>query len=168
MRDARITPIYEGTNGIQALDLLARKVLGDRGQALRDFLSSVQNFAADASSAPEVSAMADKLSALVERTRGVAAGFTEAVRPDPDAVSIAANHFLRLLGHVTLGFLWLRMARLALDQAKEDQQGRGDFLAAKVSTARFYFERLLPEVEMHFAALSATPDSVMVPLSHLS
>jgi alkylation response protein AidB-like acyl-CoA dehydrogenase len=137
VRDARINTIYEGTNGVQAMDLLGRKVLHDGGARLRRFADRVRNDAAAVDSE-----FAPPLLALLDDVLRVAGEIGERGQADPDEVGAAATPFLRLLGHLAYAWLWARMGTLAL--AHPDDA----FHRAKLATARFYFARLLPETAM--------------------
>ena len=137
-RDSRITPIYEGTNGIQALDLVRRKILGDRGAAVRDLMAEMDALArapGSVATAPILDALAGGLEELGEATDWLLAD-----RPAATAAA-AATPYLALLGTVAGGWLLARSAAIAEARAAED----GDpFYRAKVDTARFYAECVLP------------------------
>ena len=137
-RDSRITPIYEGTNGIQALDLVRRKILGDRGAAVGDLMAEMDALArgtGSAATAPILDALAGALKELGEATDWLLAD-----RPAATAAA-AATPYLALLGTVAGGWLLARSAAIADARAAED----GDpFYRAKVDTARFYAECVLP------------------------
>ncbi len=137
-RDSRITPIYEGTNGIQALDLVRRKILGDRGAAVGDLMAEMDALArgpGSAATAPILDALAGGLAELGEATDWLLAD-----RPAATAAA-AATPYLALLGTVAGGWLLARSAAIADARAAED----GDpFYRAKVDTARFYAECVLP------------------------
>jgi alkylation response protein AidB-like acyl-CoA dehydrogenase len=157
VRDARINMIYEGANGIQALDLLARKVLSDGGARLQKFGAIVQAFAVQqqdrADMAEFIGPLADLGQKLVQLTGEIAAK----TAANPDEVGAASVPYLRCVGHIVFAYFWARMARIALDK-----QGGGDvFYAAKLATARFYFARLLPETAMHLRAARSGADKLM-------
>ena len=137
-RDCRITPIYEGTNGIQALDLVRRKILGDRGAALEELMAEMDGLAQSgggAATAPILEALGEAVASLRE-----AAAWLLAERPAATAAA-AATPFLALLGTVTGGYLLARSALLAEPRAEDAD---GAFYRAKVETARFYAECVLP------------------------
>ena len=137
-RDSRITPIYEGTNGIQALDLVRRKILGDRGAALEDLMAEMGALAREkgsAATAPILDALAAALEELGEANDWLLADRA------PAAAAAAATPYLALLGTVAGGWLLARSAVVADVRAEAD----GDaFYRAKVETARFYAECVLP------------------------
>ena len=135
VRDVRIAQIYEGTNGIQALDLLGRKVVADGGAALRQFTAQIRTFA-EQPGAP----YAAELREAVQRLEAVSDWLLAQADHDPRAVGAAAVEYLHLLGYTAYAWLWARMAQLAEQRLTEEP----DFYAGKLATAEFYFRRLLP------------------------
>jgi butyryl-CoA dehydrogenase len=158
VRDARITQLYEGTNGIQALDLVARKLPAHTGRYLRSFFHPVQEFIEaheDEEAMKEFVLPLAKAFGRLQRATGWIA--QRGVR-DPDAAGAAATDYLRLFGLVALGYMWARMAALALEKREGDDAG---FYEAKIKTARFYMQRLLPQTSGVFAAIMAGGKSIM-------
>ncbi|WP_248796092.1 acyl-CoA dehydrogenase C-terminal domain-containing protein [Pseudomonas sp. MWU13-2105] len=137
VRDVRIAQIYEGTNGIQALDLLGRKVVGNAGVALRLFTAEIRHYATQ----PDV-AYADELLDAVQRLESLSDWLREQAAHNPNAIGSACVEYLHLLGYVAYAYLWARMARVAQDKHSEDP----GFYGAKLATAAFYFSRLLPRI----------------------
>jgi hypothetical protein len=156
VRDARINMIYEGTNGIQALDLLGRKVLFDKGSKLSRFAALVEAFLQDARE-PAMAEFTGPLRALLVDTGKLTAEIAAKSRDNPDEASAAATPYLRIIGHLVYAWLWARMARIAL--AKLDS-GDG-FHAAKLATARYYYARLLPETASLLQAARSGAGPVM-------
>ena len=144
VRDARINMIYEGTNGIQALDLIGRKVLHDQGAKLRAFGAIVQDFVVAQLGDARMQEFVGPLAALGQQVAALTADVAARAAADPREASAAATPYLRLVGHLCYAWLWARMARVALDHAADDADG---FHAAKLATARFYFSELLPETD---------------------
>jgi hypothetical protein len=141
VRDARINTIYEGTNTVQALDLLGRKVLGDNGAALRAFGQLVQEFVEDQGTDEAMQEFVNPLADLGDKVTKLTMEIGMKAMGNADEVGAAAVDYLRICGHLVLAYFWARMARIALD--KKDS---GDpFYTAKLATARFYFAKLLPE-----------------------
>ena len=139
-RDSRITPIYEGTNGIQALDLVRRKILGDRGAALDELMDEMNALAQGGggpATAPVLDALAEGIAALREATGWLLAG-----RPAETAAA-AATPYLALLGTVAGGYLLARSALIAESRASA-ADGEAAFYRAKIDNARFYAECVLP------------------------
>lgn len=160
MRDARIACIYEGTNGVQALDLLGRKVLGSGGQLARLLGGLIgafcQNHAGYEEMADYVPRLAGLLKAWSEATERVA---KRAAR-DPEEVGAAAVDYLQLTGYLCLAWCWAKVVAVSIAALKHDPADRG-FYEAKLATARFYFTRVLPRADAHLDALDAGADPVM-------
>jgi alkylation response protein AidB-like acyl-CoA dehydrogenase len=154
-RDARINMIYEGTNGIQALDLLGRKVLFDGGAKLarlaRLIGATLGEHAQDAAMLEFTAPLATLLRDVLDLTTDLGAR----AKADPDEIGAAAVPYLRLVGHMVYGWLWLRMAAIARGQPDSA------FHAAKLATARFYFARVLPETAMQLRAAKAGAATLM-------
>ena len=160
VRDCRISQIYEGTNGIQAIDLLGRKVLMDQGQKLRKFTKQIHKFCQANEGNAQLAEFVAPLAKLLKDVGDITMGIGMATMKDRDEAGAAATDYLRLVGHLTYAWLWARMAEVAyakLDTASDD------FYKAKIATARFYFAKLLPEVE----SLKATIKGGAKPLMSL-
>jgi len=159
VRDARIAMLYEGTTGIQALDLLGRKVLGSGGKLLMAFTEHMGAFIAehgDEAAAEFIQPLARYKDEWL--TLSLAVG--EKAMANADEAGAAAVDYLMYAGYVTLGYFWARMAVVA--QAKlAAGDGDRDFYEAKLHTARFYFQRLLPRADAHRAALESGADNLM-------
>ena len=141
VRDNRINMIYEGTNTIQSLDLLGRKVLGDQGTQLKKFGAEIQQFAMANMSDARMQEFLLPLADLGEKVNKLTAEVGMKAMSNPEEVGAAAVDYLRVVGHMVFAYLWARMARVALDKADSGDR----FYAAKLVTARFYFAKLLPE-----------------------
>jgi alkylation response protein AidB-like acyl-CoA dehydrogenase len=149
VRDARINMIYEGTNTIQSLDLLGRKVLMDNGARLKKFGKLVQDFIEEEGVKEEMQEFINPLADLGEKVTKLTMELGMKAMGNQDEVGGAAVDYLRVCGHLVFAYFFARMARIALDK-----QNSGDpFYTAKLHTARFYFQRLLPETA--FAIRSA-------------
>jgi len=159
VRDARIAMLYEGTTGIQALDLLGRKVLGSGGKLLTTFTDQVGEFIAVHDDEAVVEFM-EPLGRYKDEWLTLSLAVGEKAMANADEAGAAAVDYLMYAGYVTLGYFWARMAVVA--QAKL-AAGEGDkaFYEAKLHTARFYFQRLLPRADAHRAALQSGADNLM-------
>ena len=160
-RDVRITRIYEGTNGIQAIDLIKRKTLASERKLLDLFLEEVRGFCDANADAGEVS------TELVARTRKVADEWSEltdrlmaAAGDDINAPMSAAFEYLEYSGYAALAWCWARMAVTAEQALKEDNADRA-FLEGKLQTARFYFDRILPRTRALAESMVADTQSLM-------
>ncbi len=141
VRDARINMIYEGTNTIQSLDLLGRKVLGDNGAKLKKFGKRIQAFVEDEGTDEAMQEFVNPLADLGDKVTKLTTELGMKAFGNADEVGAAAVDYLRVLGHLTFAYFWARMAKVALGR-----KDAGDpFYTAKLATARFYFAKLLPE-----------------------
>ncbi len=157
VRDARINMIYEGTNSIQALDLLGRKILGDMGAKLKKFGQLVTDFVEEEGVKPEMQEFIKPLADLAEKVQKLTMEIGMKAFQNPDEVGAAAVPYLRTVGHLVFSYFWARMARVALDKEAE-----GDpFYKAKLATARFYFAKLLPETASTIRAARAGSKTLM-------
>lgn len=153
VRDCRITLIYEGTNQIQALDLLGRKVLQDQGRTLELLVARIL---ADLAACPsELAPLSGTVRPLVEGWRELAMKLAGATADDADALGAAAMDFMMYSGYTLMGWLWVRMAAAA-EPARD-----GEYARAIRHTARFYVERLLPRAELHARTALGGPEALM-------
>jgi butyryl-CoA dehydrogenase len=144
VRDSRINLIYEGTNTIQSLDLLGRKVLMDNGAKLRKFGEKIKSFVEENGTDEAMSEFITPLGDLGDKVTKLTMEIGMKGFQNPDEVGAAAVPYLRVVGHLVYSYFFAQMAKIAL--AKEDS---GDnFYKAKLATARFYFARLQPETAM--------------------
>jgi alkylation response protein AidB-like acyl-CoA dehydrogenase len=144
VRDSRINMIYEGTNTIQSLDLLGRKVLMDNGAKLRKFGAKVQAFVEENGTDEAMSEFITPLADLGDKVTKLTMEIGMKAFQNPDEVGAAAVPYLRVVGHMVYAYFFARMAKIAL----EKQDGGDKFYQSKLGTARFYFARLLPETAM--------------------
>ncbi len=161
VRDARINMIYEGTNTIQALDLLGRKVLSDNGARMKKFAKMIGAFVVaeqgDAAMADAMAEFVAPLADLGDKVNKLTMELGMKAMQSPDEVGAAAVDYLRVIGHLVYAYFWARMAKVAL--AKLD--GGDPFYAAKLATARFYFAKLLPETASAFRTARAGSQVLM-------
>lgn len=141
VRDVRITQIYEGTNGIQALDLMGRKIVANEGRYFELFAGEVAEFiqahSADAAMRPYLEPLASALERLADVTEGV----IERAKNNPNEIGAASVEYLDLFGHTALAYMWARIVKTAAPDAEADTSG---YLSGKLKAANFYFTRLLP------------------------
>ncbi len=161
VRDARITMLYEGTNGVQALDLVGRKLPKDGGRALQAFFAELTAYAkergADPAMAPYVKAVSQALGDLQQATMW----FLQNALGNPDNAGAGATDYMHLFGLVALGYMWCLIAEAA--QAKTGARGNGaaDRMEQRLATARFFMERMLPATATHLARIKAGAASTM-------
>ena len=161
VRDARIAMIYEGTNGIQALDLVGRKLPAHMGRYLRSFFHPVSNFieenggSADKGFSKMIEGLGQAFGALQLSTGLIA----ERGLKDPEEAGAAATDYLRLLGLVAMGYCFARSAQVAMARLAEGSDE--GFYRSKLATARFFFDRLLPQATTCFLAIKSGKAAMM-------
>ncbi|MDH1108367.1 acyl-CoA dehydrogenase C-terminal domain-containing protein [Pseudomonas otitidis] len=160
VRDCRIAPIYEGTNGIQALDLLGRKVLGSQGKLLTGFTKRVHQFCQAQAEHPQLKAQVAQLADLNRQWGELTQRIGMAAMKNPDEVGAASVDYLMYSGYIVLAYFWLQMAVVARQQL-DAGTGEAAFYEAKLLTCDFYFKRLLPRTAAHKAAAEAGSDCLM-------
>jgi len=157
VRDARINMIYEGTNTIQALDLLGRKVLGDMGQKLKKFGKIIETFIEEEGVRKDMQEFIDPLAELASKVEKLTKEIGMKAMMNHEEVGAAAVPYLRLVGHLVYAYLFARMAKIALaNKASTDS-----FYQAKLITAKFYFAKLLPETAQLIRSASAGSKTLM-------
>jgi hypothetical protein len=153
-RDARITTLYEGTTGIQALDLTGRKLVQLQGAGLKVLLAELESFLSTHGGDADIAEFAAPMAALGKQWQSVSLGIGRAAASDADEIGAAAYDYLCFSGYVLLGHAWLRQ----LVAARAHAPG---FIEAKRETARFVFARLLPRAQMHAAAIGSGAGTLM-------
>jgi alkylation response protein AidB-like acyl-CoA dehydrogenase len=145
VRDARINMIYEGTNTIQSLDLLGRKVLGDNGAKLKAFGAHIAQFVEDEGVSEAMAEFVNPLAELGDKVQKLTTELGIKGLANADEVGAAAVDYLRVVGHLVFAWLFARMAKIALERQADASTAADPFYTAKLATARFYFAKLLPE-----------------------
>jgi alkylation response protein AidB-like acyl-CoA dehydrogenase len=143
VRDGRILQQYEGTNGIQSLDLLGRKVLATGGASLRTFTDQIDAFCAENAGKPDLKEFIDVLAPLTKEWHDLVSQILQRAIKNPDEAGAASYDFLSYAGYVIYAFLFARMAAVSLTKLKAGTTD-AEFYRAKLHTARFFFQRLLP------------------------
>ena len=144
VRDARIAQIYEGTNGIQAMDLVGRKLPMNGGRALQAFLKIVADEVAQAKSDPKLAGVAEALEKASGQLGAATMWLMQNAMQNPENAGAGAVHYMHILGIVATGLMWLRMAKAAATLLESDE-GDTRYLEAKLITARFFAERVMPD-----------------------
>ncbi|WP_430910820.1 acyl-CoA dehydrogenase C-terminal domain-containing protein [Methylobacterium sp. sgz302541] len=160
VRDARIAMIYEGANGVQAMDLIGRKLPKDGGRAMMGFLGEVQTFIKDNAEDEALKGFAAPLQAGLNDLQAATMWLMQNAMAKPDNAGAGATDYMHLLGLVAMGYMWGRIAKAA--NAKK-ASGEGDLAAmeAKLVTGRFYMERMLPETALRLARIKTGSDATM-------
>ena len=160
VRDARIAMIYEGTNGIQALDLLGRKILGSQGQLLAGFIGEIKAWCEAPSDSPVKARYLSTLAEAVNQWETLSRELGVKAASNPAEVGAASFDYLMFAGYVTLGYLWLQAGEVA-ELALENGTTETDFYTAKLETLRFYYERILPRIHSLAVTIRAGAGSLM-------
>ncbi|MFK7856072.1 MAG: acyl-CoA dehydrogenase C-terminal domain-containing protein [Granulosicoccus sp.] len=160
VRDARISMIYEGTTGIQAIDLLGRKVLGSQGALLKGYAKQIDAFCKEHDDEPRLSRYLRPLSQLNAEWADLTRRIGMAALQDKEEAGAASVDYLMYSGYIVMGFFWAKAA-VAAHQQLEAGEGDATFLRAKLFTARFYMERLLPRTKSLATTMLSGADNLM-------
>jgi hypothetical protein len=159
VRDARIAMIYEGANGIQALDLVGRKLPRDGGRAVMAFFGEVAAFAKDHGGDETMKPYVAPLSSALGHLQQATTWLMQNAMMKPDNAGAGATDYMQLFGLVTFAYMWARMAKVALD--KIAASGATPYLTTKLVTGRFFMERMLPETALHLARIQTGSATTM-------
>jgi alkylation response protein AidB-like acyl-CoA dehydrogenase len=160
VRDSRISMIYEGTNGVQALDLVGRKLAANGGRALRLFTGQVAALVKAASDEPAVAEFALALKKALEDLQAATQWLMRNALMKPENAGAASTPYLYLMANVAMGYMWLRIARTA-QVAAAAGTGEQAFYAAKLTTARYFFCYVLPETALHRTRVEVGAEPLM-------
>jgi alkylation response protein AidB-like acyl-CoA dehydrogenase len=158
VRDARITQLYEGTNGIQALDLVGRKMSAHYGRYLRSFFHPVHSFIEENKDNKNTQQFVIGLAKGFGRLQQATAFIAQRGMQNPEEAAAAASDYLNLFGYVAVAFMWAKTAQIAEKKASEDESG---FYSGKLQTAQFYYDRVLPETGALLAKIMAGASSTV-------
>ena len=154
-RDNRITPIYEGTNSVQAIDLVFRKVLTNR--TLEKFTSLVQNEIKNYKNNDELKRLSNILEEKIKILLDFSNWLDIKLKNQKDDVSAACNDFLKVLGYVALGYSWLKMTKVSYENSNKNKE----FYEEKINTAKYFFDKILPRIDSHYHSAIAGSESLM-------
>jgi len=154
-RDNRITPIYEGTNSVQAIDLVFRKVLSNK--ILDKFVSLIRSEINNSKNNSELKNFSDILEKKIIILLDFAKYLEEKLKVQKDDVSAACNDFLKVLGYVSLGFSWLKMTKISFENSNKNK----DFYNEKINTAKYFFDKIFPRVDSHYQSAITGSESIM-------
>jgi alkylation response protein AidB-like acyl-CoA dehydrogenase len=161
VRDARITMIYEGANGIQALDLVGRKLPRDGGRAVMAFFNEVGTFLKEISGDETLGPLAGPLKAGLDDLQKATMWFMNNALAKPDNAGAGSTDYMHLFGIVALGYMWARMAKSAQAALGSGADGDKAFYETKLTLARYFMERHMPETSLRLARVSAGADTMM-------
>ena len=153
VRDCRITQIYEGTNGIQSLDLMGRKIVGSGGSFYKHLADEIKGFVASADA--NLAEFTKPLAAAVQNLDELTAWVLDRAKSNPNEIGAASVEYLHVFGYTAYAYMWALMARAAIGK-----EGQDEFYASKLGTARFYFARLLPRIHSLSASVKAGSESL--------
>lgn len=160
VRDVRITMIYEGTNGIQAMDLVGRKLAQNGGRAVQTFFKIVDEECAEAKSNERMADFAEHLEKANGQLKAATMWFMQNGMENPNNVGAGAHHYMHIMGIVAVGLMWLRMGQAA-SRALDAGTGNAKFYEAKLVTARYYGERCMPEAGALRRMIEAGSEAMM-------
>jgi hypothetical protein len=160
-RDARIAMIYEGANGVQALDLVGRKLGQDGGKHVMAFFEMIKTFIKENEGNEALKAdFLDPLKAASKDVQAAGMYFMQNGMKNPNHALAGSYDFMHMMGHVCLGLMWARMGKVAMDALDAGASDK-DFYETKIATGRYYMARQLPATSMHLARISTGADTVM-------
>ena len=160
-RDARIAMIYEGANGVQALDLVGRKLAQDGGKHVMAFFDMVKTFIKENEDNADLNtAFLEPLKAASKDMQAAGMYFMQNGMKNPNNALSGSYDFMHMMGHVCLGLMWARMAKAAMETLEAGDADR-EFLETKIATGRYYMARQLPATGMHLARINTGADTVM-------
>ena len=160
MRDTKISCLYEGTTGIQALDLLARKILGSKGEILKPFGAEVTAFCVENAGNEAMQEFIQPIMTFGGDWQKMTQTLGMKAMQNPDEVGAASVDYLMYSGYLTLAYFWAKMVKVAQDKLAAGDDDKA-FYEAKIKTARFYFQRILPRANGHAACVENGADSMM-------
>ena len=159
-RDARIAMIYEGANGVQALDLVGRKLAQDGGKHVMAFFEMIKSYCAEQKDVEGMEAFIEPLKKASKDLQAAGMFFMQNGMKNPNAALAGSTDFMHIMGHVCLGLMWARMARASLD-ALASSPADAAFYETKLATGRYYMARRLPATALHLARIESGADTVM-------
>ena len=154
-RDNRITPIYEGTNSVQAADLVFRKLSNKNGNIIKNFLDLVKS--ETNSNDDRIIPFTEKFSHYLNILTKFSEWTIEKVKTDKDDVSAGANDYLKTLGYVSVAYAWIKVLEVSFKDFDENKK----FYEDKINTAKFYFEKVLPRAEQHYKSAISGSSNIM-------
>ena len=154
-RDNRITPIYEGTNSVQAIDLVFRKLVNKNGDIIDKYMNIIKNDLNETND--NLKPFIKILNAYIEKLNSFSNWMKDKIQNSKDDANAASNDYLRVLGYVSVGYAWLKV----LDVCYKDYSSNKDFYEDKIQTANFYFKRILPRIDSHYSSATTGSKYIM-------
>jgi len=156
VRDVRIAQIYEGTNGIQSLDLLGRKVVATKGQLFNEYEKEIKQFINEHSANHELSIFIKPLQAALEKLTQLTETLLTHSKEDKNAVGASATDYLAVFGYVSYTYMWAMMVEKSLAKTEQD-----DFYQAKLYVGQFFIQKILPKMDCHIQAIQSGSEPIM-------
>jgi len=156
VRDVRIAQIYEGTNGIQSLDLLGRKVVATKGQFFNEYEKEIRQFINEHSVNAELNSFIKPLHVALEKLTQLTETLLTRNKEDKNAVGASATDYLAVFGYVSYAYMWAMMAEKSLAKTEQD-----DFYQAKLYVGQFYMQKILPKMDCHIQAIQSGSEPIM-------
>jgi len=160
VRDSRIAMIYEGTNGVQAMDLCGRKLASKGGKAIQAFFAMIDEEIAAGKQVEQLATIAEKLEKALGEQKAATMWFMQNAMGNPNHLGAGAHHYMHIMGIVTLGFFWLKMGKVAVDALAGSPEDEA-FYQAKLTSAAYYAERFLPDAGALRRKLEAGSENMM-------
>jgi len=161
VRDARIAMIYEGANGVQAMDLVGRKLGKDSGRAAMAFFNEVTAFLKEHAADEDLKGLVKPVETALGHLQQATMWFMQNALGKPDNAGAGATDFMHMFGLVVLAYMWLKIAKAAQAKLKAGANGDASRMEAKLAMARFFMQRTLPETAAQLARITAGADAVM-------
>ena len=161
VRDARIAMIYEGANGIQALDLVGRKLPANGGRGVQAFFKEVGDFCEDNRANEQMTEFTKGLKKGLNDLQAATMWFVQNAMAKPDNAGAGSHDYMHLFGLVALGYMWGLQVKAAQEKLAAGANGDATYLDNKIATARFFFQRIMPESSAHLARISSGAETLM-------
>jgi len=161
VRDARIAMLYEGANGIQALDLVGRKLPKDGGRAVMAFFNEVSSFVKEHEADAALAAYVKPLKQGLDHLQQATMWFMQNAMAKPDNAGAGSTDYLHLFGLVALGFMWAQIARAANEKLQDSSDGSAEFYRTQLTLGKYFIERTMPETAAHLARISSGAETMM-------
>jgi 3-(methylsulfanyl)propanoyl-CoA dehydrogenase len=161
VRDARIAMLYEGANGIQAMDLVGRKLGKDGGRAVLAFFNEVTGFLKENASDESLAGLLNPVETALGHLQQATMWFMQNALARPDNAGAGATDYMHMFGLVALAYMWARIATAAQAKVKAGAEGEAARMEGKLATATFFMQRMLPETGAQLARITSGADSVM-------
>ncbi len=154
-RDNRITPIYEGTNSVQAIDLVYRKILNNK--IFDKYISQITNEIREYDKITELTLFVQKFQKYIELLNNFTSWIGEKNKNSKDDVSAACNDYLKVLGYISLAHSWLKILKVSYEKLNTNKS----FYEDKINTGKYYFDKILPRVQSHYLSAVTGSESMM-------